>query len=491
MYRLVLYYLIFLLVVAVVFGFFGILSYSSVSIVLTTLTFVAICWITNKIFVKAFNASANVESFLISALILALIISPMKSLADFPLVLFTAVLTIASKYILAINKKHIFNPVAVAVTLTAFGFNGSASWWIGTVSMLPFSLLGIIIVRKIRRANLIFYFFTVALITMLGFTFLQGGNIFTTLQQVIVSSPIFFLAFVMLTEPLTTPPTKTLQAIYGGLVGVLFAPQFHIGYFYTTPEQALLIGNIFSYLVSPKYKVIATISQKLKYGADTLDFIFPLQKKLAFVPGQYMEWTLQHKNSDNRGNRRYFTIASSPTEDTLRIGIKFYPNGSTFKQTLWTKTNLPIVGAQVSGDFTLPTDSKLKLVFIAGGIGITPFRSMVKYLVDTNQTRPIVLLYSNKTIDEIMYYDVFNQAQSELGIRTVYTLTDTTNIPQNWQGEKGRIDATMIAREVPDFKERTFYLSGPHAMVTAYEEILSDMGIPKKQIKTDFFPGFV
>src|SRR5260221_9234270 len=144
---------------------------------------------------------------------------------------------------------------------------------------------------------------------MLGFSLIQGqvpdgtwqgNNIVTTLKQCIYSSPIFFFAFVMLTEPLTTPPTKTFQWIYGVLVGVLFSPQFHIGSLYTTPEQALVIGNIFSYVVSPKYKVIATIQSKMQIAPNMFDFLFSQQKKLAFSPGQYMEWTLPHKNSDSR-----------------------------------------------------------------------------------------------------------------------------------------------------------------------------------------------
>jgi ferredoxin-NADP reductase len=223
-----------------------------------------------------------------------------------------------------------------------------------------------------------------------------------------------------------------------------------------------------------------------------IDFIIPQKNKMAFTPGQYMEWTIPHKKTDSRGNRRYFTIASSPTEETLRLGVKFYPNGSSYKKAMAAiDTQTPIVGAQLSGDFTLPKDTKQKLVFIAGGIGITPFRSMIKYLLDINQARPIILFYVNKTVNEIVYTDVFNQAAVQLGIKTIYTLTDQTQVPPNWQQKTGRIDATMIRQEIPDFMERTFYLSGPHTMVTAYKETLHAMGVPGKQIKIDFFPGFV
>lgn len=491
MYRLVLYYLLLLLFIATVFSFIGLLPFNPVMLVVSVIFITAICWITNKIFAYAFNAPTNVESVYISALILALILSPIKSISDLPLLFWAGVLTMASKYILAIDKKHIFNPVAIAVALTAFGFNGSASWWIGTLYMLPFSLLGFLIVKKLRRYDLVFYFFITALVTILGLSIMQGSNLFTTVKLVLYSSPIFFFAFIMLTEPLTTPPTKMLQSVYGALVGILFAPQFHIGSFYTTPETALIIGNVFSYMVSPKYKLMSTIQQKIKIAPDMLDFLFSQQKKLAFLPGQYMEWTLPHKNPDSRGNRRYFTIASSPTEDTLRLGVKFYPNGSSYKKSMATiDATTQLVGAQLSGDFILPKNTNQKLVFIAGGIGITPFRSMIKYLIDTKQKRPITLFYANKTVDEIVYVDVFNQAQEELGIHTIYTLTDQAKLPANWRGRVGRIDANMVTQEVPDFMKRTFYLSGPHKMVTAYKETLRSMGVPNKQIKIDFFPGF-
>ena len=130
---------------------------------------------------------------------------------------------------------------------------------------------------------------------------------------------------------------------------------------------------------------------------------------------------------------------------------------------------------------------------------MTPFRRMIKYHIDMKQPRPILLFYANKTSDEIAYSDVFDQAQKELGIKTIYTLTDQTKVPRDWLSRgpdgtwmhrTGRIDANMILDAVPDFKERIFYLSGPHVMVSAYKETLKGMGVNEKQIKIDFFPGF-
>ena len=492
MYRLVLYYLLLLLSVAFLYSLVGILHLNPLALVFSVVFLIAVGWVTNKLFGLTFKAPTNVESVYISALILALIITPPQSFNDIMFLFWAGVLTMASKFIFAIGKKHIFNPVAIAVTVTALTMVGSASWWVGTLPMLPFELLGLLIVRKIRRSDLIFYFFIGAFSSMFVFTLFKGGDLIKTMQAAFTASSLFFFAFVMLTEPLTTPPTKKLQGFYGALVGVLFAPQFHVGAFYTTPEIALVIGNLFSYIVSPKTKVIATVLEKRQAGSDIIDFLFAPGKRFAFAPGQYMEWTLPHKKTDARGNRRYFTIASSPTENTLRLGVRFYQNGSSFKKAMLAlEQNHQIVGGQISGDFTLPKDKSQKLVFIAGGIGVTPFRSMLRYLIDTKEPRSIVMFYINKRVNEIVYVDVFNQAQQELGVKMVYTLTDQASVPPNWQGRTGRLDGEMIRQDVPDFMERTFYLSGPHAMIVSYEKVLRSMGVPDKQIKKDFFPGLV
>jgi ferredoxin-NADP reductase len=285
----------------------------------------------------------------------------------------------------------------------------------------------------------------------------------------------------MLTEPLTTPPTRILRIIYGALVGLMFAPQIHIGSIYTTPELALIIGNIFSYLVSPKYKLVLTLKEKIKLTDDIYDFVFVPDKQISFTPGQYMEWTLEHPKSDDRGNRRYLSLASSPTEKEIRIGVKVGYPSSSFKRGLLALTpGQKIVAGQLIGDFALPKDPNKKLVFIAGGIGITPFRSMIKYLTDTNQRRDIVIVYSSSLSSDFVYKNVFNEAQEKLGIRTIYVDTQT----------QGHMDAARVAREIPDYKDRTFYISGSHGMVNSFGEILGNLHIPAGQVITDYFPGF-
>jgi glycine betaine catabolism B len=495
MYRLLLYFLTLLIGLAFVFSIFGVMPFTPVALFFSAFFITLVCWIVNTIFAWGFKAPTNVESVYITAFILVLIITPLKSAMDwqyFAFVGWASIWAMGSKYILAINKKHIFNPAAFAVALTALTINQAASWWVGTAYMMPAVLIGgILIVRKIRRWDLVYSFFAVSLAVILGTSVLKGESLALTINRIFLDSPILFFAFVMLTEPLTTPPTQGLQVIYGAIVGYLFVPTTHVGSFYFTPELALVAGNIYSYLVSPKQKLILGLKARVKAAADTFDFVFNPVKKFSFAPGQYLEWTLGHDSPDSRGNRRYFTIASSPTEENLIIGVKFYTSASSYKSSMGKmKEGDIIVASQLAGDFTLPKDPNKKLAFIAGGIGITPFRSMIKYLVDRNEKRDVVLFYSNKTAADIAYKQIFDEAERRMGIKTIYNLTDQKNIPAGWSGSTGYIDGRMISEQLPDFKQRTFYLSGPRTMVEAFEKTLSGLGVHHSQIKTDFFPGF-
>lgn len=492
MYRLLVYYLLALLSVAIAFSATGILPYNPIYLIASAGFLAAVSWLFNAVVARISKIPMNAESSLITALILALIINPGAPSESISFLLLAGLLALASKYILVIRGKHVFNPAAFGVAATALFLGQSATWWVGGNSpMLPFVLIGgILVVRKIRRSDLVLAFLGSALLSTLAPVVIEGGAILPALTTTLIHASLFFFAFVMLTEPQTTPPRRLGRVLYGALIGFFFAPWVHIFSVYFTPELALLLGNVFSYLISPKFKAVLKLKEMREIAKDTYEFVFA-GRTPGFLPGQYAEWTLASDVSDTRGNRRYFTLASSPTEQDVRLGVKFYEESSTFKKHLAGFTaGSSILAGNIAGDFTLPRDKSRKLVFIAGGIGVTPFRSMVKYLLDKKEERDVALFYSNKTEAEIAYKDLFDEAAAtNKRFRVVYTLTDKAT-PASWTGERGYVDAAMIAREVPDHKERTFYISGPHAMVTSFRDTLRSMGIPRRHIKTDYFPGY-
>jgi ferredoxin-NADP reductase len=153
-----------------------------------------------------------------------------------------------------------------------------------------------------------------------------------------------------------------------------------------------------------------------------------------------------------------------------------YPKSSTFKKALIAlEPGKYIRVAHVAGNFTLPDDPSRPLLFIAGGIGITPLRSMLKYLIDAKQKRNIVLIYLANSSQEFVYGDVLKQAE-EIGLKTHY--------------EVNRLDASALKKTVPDLDKRQAYISGPDAMVSNYRAILNSLGMHGSSVKTDHFTGY-
>jgi glycine betaine catabolism B len=486
MYRLMLYFLIVLLAATIIYSFFDVLPYDPRDILSSAIVLIFTSWAVNKILATIFKVPANVESDYITGLILSLIVTVnlytgTNALLGIKVLVVIAALAQLSKYILVYKGKHIFNPAAIAVLLSFYLIDVGASWWVGGMYILPIVVIGgFLIIRKIQHADMVISFLVVSL-AALAFSNRTGAPGIVVQATLFYSSMLFF-ACVMLTEPLTTPPTRKLRIIYGAIVGLLYGTFFMFGKIISSPELALVIGNIFSFIVSGKGRFRLMLKSKSQIATGVYNYIFEPNRKLEFEPGQYMEWTVDPNMADNRGNRRYFTIASSPTESDVALGVKFYDNPSTFKTKLQAlNPGERILAGQQAGDFTMPADTNKKLAFIAGGIGITPFRSMVKYLIDTNEKRDIVLFYSVKNEAEIAYKEIFAEAQTKLGSKIIFVETDKV----------GYLDAKMIAQHAPDFKERSFYISGPRGMVTAFEKTLKDMGVGMTQIKVDFFPGYV
>ncbi len=491
MYRVVLYGLVLLAAIAIALGFFGVIFYSGFDLIFSLVIITASSMASNVFFAKLYRAPRNIESVYITAFILFFLMEPLMTLPGIVTLVAVSVVSMLSKYLFAIGKRHVFNPVAIATVLLTVVGSGAVIWWVSTpVLSLATLVIGFLIVRKIRRFPLVISFIVTAMVS-LGFTSIApSGQAYPPfIKELFLSWPLVFFATIMLTEPLTTPPTKSTQVTYGVLVGLLFASVFSVGPLRSTPELALVLGNIYSYLVSSKQKLLLNLSRMTRLTPTVYDFAFTPDQRLRFRPGQYLEWTLPHEPSDSRGNRRYFTVASSSTEKEVHLGVRIDGIGSSsFKRALLEMGQGDMmVASHLSGEFTLPRDPARKLVFIAGGIGVTPFRSMVKYLLDNNERRDVVLLYFANADTDFAYSDLFEEARAKIGLAVDYIASVPTPA---WKGRTGRLTPQTVAEIVPDFKERYFMLSGPNAMVENYKKLLHSMGVASDMIQTDYFPGF-
>lgn len=217
----------------------------------------------------------------------------------------------------------------------------------------------------------------------------------------------------------------------------------------------------------------------------TMFWLKPRQE-VKYTAGQFTELYLPHDKPDDRGIKRWYTLSSSPTEGLLAIATKFAKDrGSSFKRTLRAlQPGAEVRMADPMGDFVLPKDPNIPLVLVAGGIGITPYRSMVKWLLDMNERRDIHLLYSLSTVDEIVFKEIFEAYGLKMDIIV-------NNPPAGWQGLSGKLTAQRILDVAGNLQGKQLYLSGPEPMVEAFDKDLKNLGLLPDQIVTDFFPGYV
>jgi ferredoxin-NADP reductase len=493
MYRLIVYALSSLAAIAIVFSFSGVLTLSGPGLSLSLSTLLVVCFAVNWSLAKVWRAMPSTESWLITALILFFLLPPTNTAVRFLGLVGVGILGMASKYLLAYRRKHIFNPAAIALVIGSLLEISSAVWWVGNKTMFPLlAFIGLLILRKLRHMTLALVFVSATLITVVLFNINNELGLTAVLQTAIMSSPLVFLGAIMLTEPATMPSTKGWRLVFAALVGALSVAEVSVLDRSITAEMALVAGNALAFVVSPRYKTILEFVQRqpVALGSTVYEYVFKSSEKLAYQPGQYMELTLPHSRPDSRGNRRVFTIASSPTEDEVHFGIKIIDEQtSSFKQALQTLVpGQKLIGGQIAGGFVLSSSPNEKLLMIAGGIGVTPFRSMAKQLIDRKQSRDSVLFYMMIDPNEFAFKEVFSEAAAH-GFKTMPVLTGGS-IPQDWKGMAGPLTAEDFLKVVPDLRERRVYISGPPGMVDAYKKILVRAGVPRTRIVTDHFSGY-
>lgn len=205
---------------------------------------------------------------------------------------------------------------------------------------------------------------------------------------------------------------------------------------------------------------------------------------IAFTAGQFLALTL----ANNPGLKRYLSISSSPTE---KCHIEFTKKitASDFSKTLDALRPGDLVKVQYPfGKFTLD-DPKAKIAFLSGGIGITPIRSIVKFVVDSNLGTDMALVYANRSVTDIVFREDFDYLQKVYPqLKVSHVLCEAA---PDFKCTVGLINSAIIKNEVPDYKIRKFYLCGPPAMVESMQKILTDeLALKGENIVTENFQGY-
>lgn len=481
MYVTVVLALIAIVIASLALSLIGELGYAPLSLLGTLAVVLSSSFLLDRLFAWTFSTTPNRESGLITALILYLTVAPAGTALEYLQLALVAGIAVASKYLIVWRGRHIFNPAAAALAVGSLTGLTSAFWWVGTPLFLPVVILaGLVVITKTRRYRVAGAFVATALLTSALAALLTGYPVVDALRLDLVSGPLLFFAAIMLTEPLTSPSTKRLQVIYALLVGVLFSAQIP---WLSTPQMALLLGNLFAFAcilrtIQPSLKV----EHVKKLTSDLYEVSLVSKRPVQFTPGQYAELSLPHHRQDSRGTRRIFSFASRPGDSHIRFVTRIPQRASSYKQSLRSLSPGKTVRiTYIGGDFVLSRDTTQSLVWIAGGVGITPFLSMLDALVTSGETRRITLLYLVRSPDEILATDLLDKAGNLDGV---------TIIPLSTGAKQPTSTAKQITEYIAGLSSYDAYISGSPGMVDTTRALLVSAENRPQRIITDYFSGY-
>ena len=223
----------------------------------------------------------------------------------------------------------------------------------------------------------------------------------------------------------------------------------------------------------------------------TTAFRFEKPSNWTFEAGQSLDMTLcEPPETDAEGNTRTFSMASGPDEDTLIVATRM--RDTAFKRVLKT---MPLGSAVKiegpSGSLTLHNDVTRTAVFLAGGIGITPFRSMVRRAAKEKLTHRIVLFYSNRRPEDAPFLDELQALEKENpNYKLIASMTEMAKSHRSWHGEVGQIDREMLLRYLKDAASPIYYVAGPPEMVKGLHKTINGAGVDDDNIRTEEFAGY-
>jgi ferredoxin-NADP reductase len=238
-------------------------------------------------------------------------------------------------------------------------------------------------------------------------------------------------------------------------------------------------------------QIVSRLTERREIAGELVAFRLEKPAGYEFCAGQFCFIEVPDLGMrDEQGLRKHLSIASSPTERDLLFGTR--KSESAFKRTF----DALAVGAEVRieeprGSLALPQDPSQPLVFLAGGIGITPFRSMLRYAADAGTGHRITLFYSNRRPEESLFLDdLLAIARNHEGLRLVATMTRMAESSAPWTGLTGRLTADTIREHCPEWRDSACYLAGPPAMVETLEATLKELGVDPSRIRPERFTGY-
>ncbi|AZZ83251.1 MULTISPECIES: oxidoreductase [Gordonia] len=448
-----------------------------------------------------FRVPPNSDSWLITGLILFFVVPGGSVDTAVATVATAAVIAAASKYVLAWRRRLILNPaVAGAVGCYALAYAGVDGlsypfWWVAAEPLLiPMIVIGAAVVTLVREWLLVAVFLVASLVTIGVVELVRGGQ---DLSTWVVSSPMLFVAAVMLPEPLTSPARQPHRLIYAALVGVLMHCQYTVEVTdsYTlafVPEIALLVGSLYAFAV----RLATRTARRVRLDVETAslaDRTYVLRGEPAggapsFRAGQWSSVSVPRWSAPVwTGSRRVFSFVSAPREAPVEFGFTVAGVPSSFKAALIDGRARRAWVDEIGGDFVLPRvfPAKGRVVLLASGIGITPFVSMVRSL-DGADLSGLTVVHVLRSSERTVYDDELDSARGA-SARVV-----TVIAPELADGVD---DPDRLAELVgPDIAGAHYYVSGTPGFVERTSSTIRHLDPSTRlrpwRIHTDSFTGY-
>lgn len=239
----------------------------------------------------------------------------------------------------------------------------------------------------------------------------------------------------------------------------------------------------------PIYRVKLIYKREIADG--TMAFHFAKPEGFAYKAGQSADCILINPaETDAEGDTRAFSLASAPCEDDLMFATRM--RDTAFKRTLKTmEPGMELTLNAPHGSFTLHNNVRVPAVFLTGGIGVTPVRSIVLQAVHDNLPHRILVFYSNRKPEDAAFLDeLMESCKTNTKYTFVGTMTQMEQSSREWQGETGFISKTMLLKYIDDLTLPIYYIDGPPAMVNAMRKLLSEAGVDDDNIRTEEFSGY-
>ncbi|MEW6008151.1 MAG: FAD-dependent oxidoreductase [Candidatus Omnitrophota bacterium] len=231
----------------------------------------------------------------------------------------------------------------------------------------------------------------------------------------------------------------------------------------------------------------AKLIERIKRTDSIESFRFLPDKKIEFLPGQFLQVIFDEDKLDKKDLNKYLSFSSSPFKNYIEFTKRL--SNSIFSQKLNSlEANDTILIKAPLGNCIFK-DEYGKIAFLIGGIGITPVISIIEYIMEKKLDMDILLFYSNRTEDEIAFRKELDSWQSQnKKIKIIYTVTDCQ--PKDKRCLLGHIDKTLLSSKISDMRERVFFTFGPPGMVKAMENLCLELSCNKENIKTESFLGY-